>query len=72
MEHFISGSCKGVTCTIDECGLPAGHKVGEEIPHDDPHPDRHNLTSYVCCGHFKKIMGFGARNCPETIQKPLL
>jgi hypothetical protein len=45
-----SVSCNGETCTL--CGKPADLKVGEEIMHDDPHPDRHNLTAYICarCG----------------------
>jgi len=54
-NHFVSISCKRETCRI--CGLPATHKVGEEIPHDDPMPDRHNLTAYVCCVHFIEIVG---------------
>lgn len=53
--HFVSASCQGRKCDI--CGLPSAHKVGEEIPHDDPFPNRHNLTAYVCCAHFIEIMG---------------
>lgn len=79
------------------CGAPATHKVGEEIPDDEPCPAcghawrysedervalvsspasaqcgdlyhlfgtaRHNLTAYVCCAHFKAIMG-SASPCP--------
>ena len=55
MEHFVSQSCKGVSCRI--CGAPATHKVGEEIMHDDPMPSRHNFTAYVCCQHFVDIFG---------------
>lgn len=54
-KHFVSASCGGEKCRI--CGLPSTHKVGEEIPHDDPLPDRHNLTAYVCCAHFVEIVG---------------
>lgn len=54
-SHFVSASCRGKKCDI--CGLPSSHKVGEEIPHDDPFPNRHNLTAYVCCAHFIEIMG---------------
>jgi len=54
-NHFISASCQGQKCRI--CSLPATHKVGEEIPHDDPMPARHNLTAYVCCAHFMEIVG---------------
>jgi len=54
-KHFVSASCQGEMCQV--CKLPATHKVGEEIPHDDPMPARHNLTAYVCCAHFIEIMG---------------
>lgn len=58
--HFVSASCGGVSCHIcqDEGKkVPSSHKVGEEIPHDDPFQARHNLTAYVCCACFRKIMG---------------
>jgi len=32
--HFVSAACEGQTCRI--CGKPATHKLGEEIPHDEP------------------------------------
>jgi hypothetical protein len=53
------------------CGQPATHKVGEEIPFDDPSNSeifhaRHNLTAYVCCVHFGEILGPLARQiCAE-------
>lgn len=52
--HFVSASCRGEEC---RCGAPATHKVGEEIPHDDPAPIRHGLTAYICCGCFAHLMG---------------
>ena len=55
MEHFISVSCEGEKCAI--CHSKATHKVGEEIPHDDPYQVRHNFTAYVCCEHFYEIFG---------------
>lgn len=56
MEHFISLSCEGEKCTF--CGEAATHKVGEEIPADDPNgQQRHNFTAYVCCKHFARIFG---------------
>lgn len=61
--HWVSGTCDGETChvrgAVDDrrCGANATHKLGEEIPYDHPMPERHNLTSYVCCFHFKKILG---------------
>jgi hypothetical protein len=64
--HWISASCGG-----EKCGMcwragnstPATHKVGEEIPHDDPNQMRHNFTQYVCCEHFKQIFGGHAAPC---------
>lgn len=47
------------------CPSDATHKVGEEIPHDDPWRNRHNLTAYVCCPCFRSIMG-PAATCPGT------
>lgn len=54
-EEFISKSCEGEYCRV--CGKEATNKLGEEIPHDDPNPYRHNLTAYVCRKHFKMIVG---------------
>lgn len=61
MGHFVSASCKGEYCSI--CKAPATHKVGEEIMADDPNPVRHNLTAYICCEHFRLILG-SAVSCP--------
>lgn len=33
MKHFVSASCESETCF---CGVAARHKVGEEIPYDEP------------------------------------
>jgi hypothetical protein len=71
--HFVSKSCGGHRC---RCGNPATHKVGEEIPWDDPAhareaakrgllgQQRHNFTAYVCCECFRNIMG-DAVFCPR-------
>ena len=53
-EHWVSASCGGEVCG---CGAPATHKMGEEIMHDDPNPYRHNLTAYVCCACFRRVVG---------------
>lgn len=53
--HFVSATCEGVGCSM--CDSPATHKVGEEIAYDDPNKNRHNYTAYVCCNHFKMILG---------------
>ena len=60
MSHFVSKTCVGELCNVcyrEGKAVPATHKVGEEIPHDDPFQVRHNLTAYVCCTHFIEIMG---------------
>ena len=59
-SHHVSASCTGELCNL--CAhagekQAATHKVGEEIAFDDPGPMRHNLTAYVCCACFRKIMG---------------
>jgi hypothetical protein len=69
MTRFVSATCQGERCF---CGAPAEHKVGEQIPDDDPrfsddwhvaHGLRlrgapfHELTAYVCHEHFRQIMG---------------
>jgi hypothetical protein len=53
--HFKSGCCIGEKCSV--CSEQAMHKVGEEKFPDDLRHWRHNLTAYVCCKHFKEIMG---------------
>ena len=54
-NRFVSSTCKGEKCSV--CGKNATNKLGEEIPYDDPNPNRHNLTAYVCREHFRMIVG---------------
>lgn len=54
MMMLVSKTCEGERC---HCGREAVKKVGEEIPFDDPHPNRHNLTAYVCAQHYAELMG---------------
>jgi len=77
--HFVSASCKGEYCSVcaravgyaiiqaNDDSLPAinhaTHKVGEEIPDDDPLPHRHNLTAYLCCSHFRNLFGTATGCC---------
>ena len=82
MPHFVSASAHYWRCGFTEwktglptgsgykpCDQPATHKVGEEIPWDDPVPNRHNLTMYVCCKHFGQILGYVARErCSEGVE----
>jgi hypothetical protein len=67
--HFVSGSCVGEFCSAcyqtARVKVPAKHKLGEEIPFDDPNPRRHNLTAYVCCAHFRGVVGPAAPCQPE-------
>lgn len=53
-NHPVSKYCHNERCS---CGVPATHKIGEEIFDDDPNPIRHNLTAYVCCFHFRQVVG---------------
>jgi len=70
IRHFVSANCTGEMCG---CGNFASHKIGEEIPSDHPMNKvvkgpggisrdpmampRHNLTAYVCCRCFVRLMG---------------
>jgi hypothetical protein len=67
--HFVSASCAGEWCSMHRnraplsllsSRVPATHKLGEEIPHDDPNQIRHNLTAYVCCECFILVVGAAA------------
>jgi hypothetical protein len=52
--HYVSRACEGERCY---CGEPATNKVEETIQFDDPVPQRHPLTAYMCREHFNQIMG---------------
>lgn len=68
MDRFVSKTCEGEHCSI--CGEPATNKVGEEIPYDHPHKERHNLTAYVCAKHFDLIMnrnGYKQREVTKVV-----
>lgn len=62
--HFVSASCDGEICfpcyQVGRKSTPATHKVGEEMSHDDPNQNRHNLTAYVCCNCFGSIVGINS------------
>lgn len=51
----------GERCSV--CGIQATHKVGEE----NTNSHQHNLTAYVCCAHFSRIMG-PAAGCLQTVR----
>jgi hypothetical protein len=50
-----SECCEGETCGL--CAAPAAAKVEEVIFADDPVPNRHPLTSYICGRCFRNLMG---------------
>jgi hypothetical protein len=52
-----------VRCT--GCEQDATHKVGEELALDDPNPYRHNLTAYVCCRCFGRLMRVNCAGGPS-------
>lgn len=66
-NYFISATAQGERCW---CGKAAIRKVGEEIPYDDPQPNRHNLTAYICEEHFLQLMGHGAERQLGMKPKP--
>lgn len=49
-----SACCEGERCF---CGAEADRKLEETIFRDDPLPNRHPFTAYVCAEHFSQIMG---------------
>lgn len=65
-----SACCEGERCY---CGAPADRKVEETIFHDDPSPNRHPFTAYVCADHFAQVMGpvaarsVGVEETAETV-----
>jgi len=67
-ERFISD-------VIDPDGAKAAKAKCNSFFHiSGPHAQRHNLTAYVCCGCFTKILG-PATGCPSepttpTVQAP--
>ncbi len=71
-EHFVSASCGGEHCGMcqrEGVTTDAAHKVGEEIPHDDPMRFGHNLTQYVCCRHFAMIVGPTNHEAAEFLKR---
>lgn len=55
-SHYIGRAMIGRKCSL--CSEPASHKISEDIPPDDPAIYcRPCHISFVCCEHFKKIMG---------------
>lgn len=59
--QFVSETCRGEKCGFSmpyqrTCGQPAVMKVGEEIAYDDPNPERHNFTQYVCREHADRLL----------------
>lgn len=53
--EYVSACCAGEVCSV--CGKDATNKLAEVIFFDDPYPNRHELTAYVCKEHFRMIVG---------------
>lgn len=58
MSRFVSAACDGERCSV--CKSPAEHKVEEVVQFDDPLPERHPLTGYLCHPCFVAVMGAAA------------
>jgi len=64
MAAKVPMTCTGVKCMIVGCRELASHKIGEENIWDrteekkehEQFEQSHNLTTYVCDDHFRKIM----------------
>ena len=54
MHKSIGERCHGVDC---DGIMDASHKIGEEPTWDNQIIPTHNLTSYLCCVCFTRIMG---------------
>ena len=55
-RHYIGREVVGKKCAI--CGADATHKISEEMTGDDPMIYcRPVHAAYVCCEHFRMIMG---------------
>lgn len=52
---FVSACCVGELCRV--CNDPAKHKIEEVIFPDDPFPQRHPLTAYICHTCFRILVG---------------
>lgn len=65
---FRSESCDGEQC---RCGVQAAGKVEEVIFHDDPNPNRHPLTAYLCYAHLKETLlgGLPSGDAPTDTQR---
>ena len=63
---FIS-KFAGEACRFHEgdeiCGRDSVYKVEEAIFADDPNPNRHPLTNYLCRAHFNMVMGGHVADC---------
>ena len=67
-RHFISRHVLDKTCKL--CDAQATHKISEEIMGDDPTIyQRPVYEAYVCCEHFRLIMGNNVM-CPEVLPEP--
>ncbi len=74
-SHFVSSMCKEAFCAV--CKKDATHKISEELGPDDPSRVTYSLGyavggagrcpdfAYVCCDHYRMLMGAAAALCPQ-------
>ena len=53
VTHMVKSWCGQERCHHEGCREVATHKVDEVSGPEDVHP----LTAYLCCVHFREIMG---------------
>jgi len=56
MTHFVSKTCNGAKCV---CGRSAAHKLGEEIPSDEPCMSCGETWRYPSAGGRREVMDPG-------------
>lgn len=64
--YRVPATCVGERCSV--CGWQAVTKVEEVVFADDPLPERHPLTTYLCALHFRVIMGPAAARSLTQIE----
>jgi hypothetical protein len=61
LTHFVSAACGGEICI---CGKPATHKLGEEIPHDEPCMSCGETWRYLNAGGKREVTDPGPCSSP--------
>lgn len=57
ISHYVPDACGQERCVFNDdqgsCNEAASHKVEDSYSQAAKHP----LTAYLCCSHFKQVMG---------------